>query len=215
MKKAFDKQGWHFLAILASLILMICIAQTESIFSGDFWGLSTKTWLLIVITIPVVHQIYVVIVWRLELYKQSISKKFGKKGFFYFGIFFMLFLAARPISITFLAISSQESFDLSWPLRWLLTIILGLPSIYLGYSLIKYFGIERALGEDHFKPEEYRRNTLIKEGIFKYTDNGMYLYLYIGPGPNNYRRKLLKMCNLNTTLFNTAKKEVIAILDTV
>ena len=78
MKKAFDKQGWHFLAILASLILMICIAQTESIFSGDFWGLSTKTWLLIVIAIPVVHQIYVVIVWRLELYKQSISKKLGK-----------------------------------------------------------------------------------------------------------------------------------------
>ena len=64
--------------------------------------------------------------------------------------------------------------------RWILTLVLAPPFLYLGFSIKKYFGIPRALGEDHFKPEEYRNGKMIKEGIFKYTNNGMYLYGFLG-----------------------------------
>lgn len=179
MKKILYKQGWHIFGIIILLTLMTYALKIDGILNGDFWGVSTKTWFILTVTLPIVHQIYVVVIWRIELYRQSISRRFGDKGFKVFGAIFLLFLASRPISILLLALSNQESFEIGWSWRWLLTLILGVPSIYLGMSLKKYFGIPRALGEDHFKPEEYRNNPMIKGGIFKYTDNGMYLYGFL------------------------------------
>ena len=180
MKKLLYKQGWHFLSLLILITGMSFVLKIENILQGEYWGLSTKTWLIIVLVLPILHQVFVVIVWRLEYYQQAISKKFGETGFKIYGFLFMIFLIGRPLTITFLAISNQESFDLLWSWRWALTIILGLPFIYLVYSLKKYFGIPRALGEDHFKPEVYRNSKLIKKGIFKYTNNGMYFYGFLG-----------------------------------
>ncbi len=180
MKKILYKQGWHLISLLILLLGMTFVLKIEHILQGEFWGLSTKTWMMIVLAIPILHQIYVVLVWRLEFYQQAISKKFGDAGFKLFGFLFILFLIGRPLTIIFLAISNQESFELLWSWRWILTIILGVPFVYLIYSLMNYFGIPRALGEDHFKPEEYRNSTLIKQGIFKFTNNGMYLYGFLG-----------------------------------
>ena len=45
----------------------------------------------------------------------------------------------------------------------------------LGYSIIKYFSIVRAFGIDHFD-ESYRSRPLVKEGIFRFTPNAMYIF---------------------------------------
>ncbi len=180
MKKAYQGQGWHLVALIVLLGMMTFVLKIDNILDGEFWGLSTKAWVIIGLATPILHQIYVVIIWRLELYGQAISTKFGENGFKVFGFFFLLFLAARPLSIILLAISNQETFELAWTWRWVLTAILAPPFLFLGYSIKKYFGIPRALGEDHFKPEEYRKSTLIKQGIFKYTNNGMYIYGFLG-----------------------------------
>jgi hypothetical protein len=42
----------------------------------------------------------------------------------------------------------------------------------------KYFGLKRALGIDHFDPA-YRKIPFIRQGIFKYTSNGMYKFAFL------------------------------------
>jgi len=32
------------------------------------------------------------------------------------------------------------------------------------------------MGIDHFYPEKYKNETFVKKGIFRYTDNGMYIF---------------------------------------
>jgi hypothetical protein len=42
----------------------------------------------------------------------------------------------------------------------------------------RYFGLARAAGLDHFDAQ-YRDMPLIKEGIFRFTSNGMYVYAFL------------------------------------
>ena len=47
------------------------------------------------------------------------------------------------------------------------------------YSVIRYFGIDRAYGIDHFEPEIYLNKPFVKQGLFKYTDNAMYKFVFL------------------------------------
>ena len=64
-------------------------------------------------------------------------------------------------------------------LSYFICLILLIPGIYGQYSVFKYFGINRAFGIDHFKPEKYKNRTFVKKGIFKYTPNGMYKFVFL------------------------------------
>lgn len=55
-----------------------------------------------------------------------------------------------------------------------LAVLLLLPALYLFHSVRKYFGFRRAYGIDHFD-ESYRALPFVKQGIFKYTGNAMYV----------------------------------------
>ncbi len=57
--------------------------------------------------------------------------------------------------------------------------MLFIPAIYLFYSVEKYFGLDRACGMDHFYPEIAKDEPFVKQGIFKYTTNGMYKYGFL------------------------------------
>ena len=50
---------------------------------------------------------------------------------------------------------------------------LALPAACAMYSVARYFGFRRALGMDHFDPA-YRTRPFVREGIFRWTSNGMY-----------------------------------------
>ena len=43
---------------------------------------------------------------------------------------------------------------------------------------MRYFGLARAAGADHFDPS-YRKMPFVTGGIFKYTSNGMYVYAFL------------------------------------
>ena len=124
------------------------------------------------ILIPTLHQIYVWLTWRLELQDGSVSRTVGFKGYLFF---FFVFLILRPISILALAYADANTLEIPHTLRILLTAVLIIPALYTVISIKKYFGFKRAAGADHFLPE-YRSMPLVKEGIFKYTGNGMYVY---------------------------------------
>ena len=46
------------------------------------------------------------------------------------------------------------------------------------YSVLRYFGMDRAYGIDHFDPS-YREKSFVKQGMFKYSDNAMYKFGFL------------------------------------
>lgn len=173
-------QAWHVLGLLFLVVIMILIINSDVSFSiGELWGIETVTWFWIAIIIPILHQIYVLLCWRFELLHQSISKRFGSKGFKGYKIGFTILILSRVITITLLALSNTNTLTLSTTLQYLFILVLLIPAVYLFYSVKNYFGFDRAFGIDHFEPEKAKHIPFVKKGIFKYTSNGMYLYGFL------------------------------------
>ena len=104
----FEKQGWHLLFLVFLLVGVALLARGD-VLSGQLWGLSTQTWLWIAIALPVVHQIFVWLFWRLELRHGLITRWFGENGFPIYKIGFTILFAARPVSILLLGISNYAT----------------------------------------------------------------------------------------------------------
>jgi hypothetical protein len=172
--KTFQHQGKHLLALLLLLIPVVWYSRLPGNLQGGWLGLSTKAWYWIAVAIPIVHQLGVMLAWRFELYHQTLSSVLGKRAFYFFQVFFFPGLVARPISVLILAMADRGS---SAAPAWLLSlIVLAMTPIllYLLYSIVRYFGISRAAGADHFLAE-YREKPLVQEGIFRYLPNAMYV----------------------------------------
>ena len=62
--------------------------------------------------------------------------------------------------------------------RIVVTAILGMVGVYAMYSVMRFFGLARAAGADHFD-SRYRNMPFVREGIFRFTSNGMYVYAFL------------------------------------
>lgn len=178
--KLFEQQLWHILILfflLCGLYFYTSLAPTS--LDGDLLGIKTSIWFILACLSPIVHQIYVVVCWRSEFYYKSISNRFGARGFKLYKIGFVILILSRLVTILILAISNENSIQIDIAHRYLAAIILLIPSVYLFYSVKKYFGMNRAFGLDHFYPEEVKKIPFVKEGIFKYTSNGMYTFGFL------------------------------------
>jgi hypothetical protein len=173
----FKKQGWHFLSLFVLLAGVIFLARGE-ILNGQLWGISTQAWLWIAIAVPVTHQIFVWLFWRLELHYGLITRWFGQNGFPIYKIGFTILFVARPISILFLGISNHDTLTCPPILMYAVAVILLIPGMYTMYIVVHYFGMDRAYGIDHFDPS-YRDKPFVKQGMFKYTDNAMYKFGFL------------------------------------
>ncbi len=178
--KVLQHQHWHILilfGLLAGIYYLLSIDY--AILEGSLWGISTTNWLLIALMVPILHQIYVLVFWRLELHYKLITKNLGKQAFSLYKAGFTILILARPASLICLAISNAWTLELNSELTYILSLAFLLPAAYLGYSIRKYFGIDRAFGIDHFQPEIYRTFPMVQQGIFKYSDNAMYIYGFL------------------------------------
>jgi hypothetical protein len=176
LKLVFEKQVWHylFLAILLAIALSV-IRLDERFLLGEFLGIDTPVWFYLALGIPVFHTLYVWFCWRTQLHYSLLSQWFGDKAFGYYSALFYLLLASRLIAITFLAISSPGTLNINRTVLTILTVAIAIPAAYLLYSVLRYFGVKRAAGADHFD-SAYRGKQLVREGIFKYTGNAMYVF---------------------------------------
>ena len=160
-------QPFHFISLALLLILVFFgWRRLGQPYPAAFW---------IAIAIPIVHQIFVWLAWRLELNYQSTSRTIGFNGYI---VLFFLFFGGRFVSLFVLGSLDADSLNLSVTPRIILTLILILPGVYAMFSVMKYFGMARAAGADHFDPK-YRSMPLVNEGIFRFTNNGMYLYAFL------------------------------------
>ncbi len=176
----FKHQHWHLLSLIIMLSLLYSYSESApGFFEGSLWGISTKSLAWFTVIVPIAHQLYVLLAWRLELLHNSLTRTFGRWAFPLFKIGFAILILLRPVSICMLAYSNAHTLPVAPFLTYLVSALLLLPSVYLFYSVKKYFGINRAFGEDHFKPNQYKNDKLVKKGIFRYTSNGMYTYGFL------------------------------------
>ena len=176
MRHVLQHQFWHLLTLcLFTFALHLYLSNSTEALAGLFMGITTQTWFWLSILIPVLHQVYVLMVWRIELYQRTFTKKFGlTKAFKWYTIGFSILFISRLISIIFLALSNQGSLHTEPAIIYLVAAIITPWVLYLFYSVKTYFTFARAFGMDHFKTNYNEPN--VKQGIFKYTDNGMYIF---------------------------------------
>ena len=175
MRKIFQYQIWHLLSLTALVTLLALLPFYDLVsLKGSLWGLNSVTWFWIAVAIPIIHQIYVWFVWRLELYRGTFTSLLGLKTAFriYTVGFFALFVG-RLISITILAWSTQNSLVISAAISYSIAVVITPMVLYLFYSVKHYFTFSRALGIDHF--EKGYKQPFEKRGIFRFTNNAMYI----------------------------------------
>jgi hypothetical protein len=160
-------QGLH----IVSLTLLLALIWVTWTYLGEpfpcvFW---------IAVAFPVVHQVFVWLAWRLQLLSSATSKTIGFRG--YVAGFFLLF-GGRFISLFALAWMDRGSLQLQALPQIVVTVILTVLGVYAMYSVMRFFGMARAAGADHFDPR-YRSMPFVRKGIFRFTRNGMYLYAFL------------------------------------
>jgi len=175
----FEKQGQHYLVLIV-LLLGVWFLAAGNVLSGQLWGVRTTTWLWIAIATPVLHQIAVALLWRAELYRHKMTDWFGDQAFPAFKVIFTLLFAGRPITLVLLGISNANSLTLNSAVSYSIAVILFVPFAYTMYSVVRYFGLDRAYGADHFDPSLYKGKPFVKQGMFKFTNNAMYKFGFLG-----------------------------------
>jgi hypothetical protein len=176
VREIFRFQNWHLLFLIIFISAMqIFITDDVNAMNGTLWGISTNTWFWIAIGVPILHQVYVWITWRLELYRNTFTSRYGvKRSFNLYKIGFAILFVSRLISIIILAVSNKDSLLIIPYFIYLVAALITLVVIYLFYSVKRYFTIDRAFGIDHF--DKKYNEPYVKGGIFRFTDNGMYIY---------------------------------------
>ncbi len=183
--KVFERQGWMVLYLTVSLYLLYYLTQQSAdLLTGELWGLSTQAWLVTAVVLAIGHHFLVWFCWRFQLYYSLITRYLGMSGFYiYSGLFFVFFIP-RICVVFFLGYANRNSLEVSHLFLYTVTAVITPFILYTFYSVRKYFGLLRATGIDHFDPA-YRKKPLVRQGMFKYTNNAMYtfgLLLLLVPG---------------------------------
>jgi len=173
--KLFEKQGLHFVLLVLLTGAVAAISRGEGFQAGSYRGLSTTGWLWLSIAVPILHQVWVVVCWRLELHQKWLSRHLGYLGFRLYAIIFLVLFVGRIFPIIGVSIANQESLDIDQRVLNAISLVIAVLAIYLFYSVARHFSFRRALGIDHFDPS-YRDKPFVRQGIFRFTRNGMYIF---------------------------------------
>jgi protein-S-isoprenylcysteine O-methyltransferase Ste14 len=162
-KLIFEKQWIHLLS-LAVLLLPVAFFS--------------ESWLWIAAWVAIAHQTFVWFCWRTELHLSLLTRIFGTSAFSIYAAVFSVLGLARAVPIVILAVADRDTIPLDSIVLQSLGILLVVPSLYLFYSVGRYFGFRRAFGIDHFDAS-YRNLPRVRKGIFRLTSNGMYTFGFL------------------------------------
>ncbi len=173
----FERQLAHTVCLVLLLMAAIWAAGIEGALTGSLFGISTGVWFALLLADTVVHQLFVCAAWRLELHGGKLTRWAGDTdtAFRLYSVVFAILFAARFFLIIFLAIANRGTLSIEPWLGYGVAAIIAVPAIYLFYSVKTYFGFTRAFGSDHFYAEA-QSWPMVRQGIFKFTDNGMYVF---------------------------------------
>ena len=176
--RIFERQWLHGLGLALLSLLPIFAGRLENVRQGELWGIRTPVWMWAAILVAVAHQLLVWFCWRTELHTKLLTRTFGERSFVLYAVAFWILFVGRGILVYLLAVANQGTSPLPDTVGRTLAVLLLVPCLYLFYSVRRYFGLRRALGIDHFD-ESYRSMTLVRQGIFRFTRNGMYVFGFL------------------------------------
>jgi protein-S-isoprenylcysteine O-methyltransferase Ste14 len=171
--RLFERQLLHLTALILLVVAVMAGVHIMPVEEGRLFGISSSGWFILSVAAAVLHQVYTWLMWRAELYGKRLSKLFGRRAFTIFRIGFGLFGLSR-FAIIPLAIANQGTLSLPGWLQYGVSVLFFGLSGWLFYSVLRWFGVRRAMGLDHFLPDEAPGWGMVKKGIFRYTSNGMY-----------------------------------------
>jgi hypothetical protein len=172
----FYRQIWHLIALIILVPLTWAFARPV-MGEGVFLEIKDTTWFWSSMGVAILHQVIVWIVFRLQMGWATLSKLFGRADLIVWGIIFLPFIIARPVLLVGLARATQSSLALPGFLSISLGILLLLPALYTIWSVLRYFGLVRAMVGDHFRIR-FRKMPLVKKGAFKFSQNAMYAFAF-------------------------------------
>lgn len=175
--QVLEGQAQHFL-LLILLAAGAGALLTEPSGAPRLLGLTAAGWARVSITLAIVHQVAVALVFRLELHRNLMTRLFGEADMKIWAAVFLPLLAARPLTAI---LTGWADIDPITGLRWLelpLGLALLAPAAWAMHSTLVHFTLRRALGGDHFR-EEIRALPKVSGGVFAYTDNGMYGVVFL------------------------------------
>jgi len=166
------------LAIMALMTLGAFSLLANPTNAPRMLGLTSHGWAVTSISLAIVHQIIVAIVFRLQLHRNMMTTMFGRRDMIVWAVIFMPLLIARPLSIIMVGWSDSTTLT-SWRIAEIIPgTILVLVALWAMHSVLYYFTLPRALGGDHFR-DHYAEMPLVRDGAFKYTDNAMYGVVFL------------------------------------
>ena len=165
--------------LLAALLPGAWAVASPNLGDGAWLGIADHTWFWAAIAVPIVQQVAVVIVWRLQLCHRLVTRILGRASISVWGAFFVPLLVARPLGVLAVGLADQGSLPIPPRLGWISGGMLLLPAVWTMHSVRKYFGLSRALGGDHFY-ERFRAMPMVRQGAFAYSSNAMYMFAFVG-----------------------------------
>lgn len=171
----------QFLHALAALILTSVAWALAAPFLGDgtWLGMTDTGWFWATVGFCVIHQLYAWFVFRGQLGWGLLTRWFGQSDLTVHAVLFMPMLVARPLVILGAGLADPTTLALSRWVEIVFGFVLLVPAAYTGWSVARYFGLERALGGDHFR-QEFREMPLVEDGAFRWSSNAMYTFGFLG-----------------------------------
>jgi len=173
----FHRQIWHLVAAILLGAAAWAVARPV-LGDGAFLGIADWIWFWGCIAVPVVHQLLGWLVFRGQLGWGILTRWFGDADLRVWAVVFIPLLAARPLFLLGLIASDAGSLGFAPALRFGVAGVLLIPGVFSMWSVLRYFGADRALGGDHFRLK-YREMPFVREGAFRWSSNAMYAYVFL------------------------------------
>ena len=172
--RILHRQGRHLLAWIVLGFLQHLAIRAWPDTGAAVLGLTCSQWIRLGWIAAGLHQFWIAMMWRLELHGGRVSRAFGPFAFTLHRIGFLLFGFVRANVVFPVALASCGTLSLPDGVRFPLLAV-GVPlALWALHDTVRYFGISRAMGADHFDPS-YRRRGFERKGLFGHLNNVMYV----------------------------------------
>ncbi len=174
----FFRGQLHHLLLATVLMPGAHALATPSLVGRTFLGLPDTRWVHGLIWIVVAHQVIVWLVFRVQLCFGTLTELLGRADLTVWSVLFFPFLAARLVGTIIIGWLDAGSLGGPQALHVIGGLLLLLPALYTGWSVLSHFGLLRAAGGDHFR-DRYREMPLVAEGAFRLSANAMYSFAFL------------------------------------
>ncbi len=177
-KYFFKRQSWHLVLLLLLIVISYAFA-IPAMGDGSWLGIADTAWYWLAVALAILQQVLVWVVFRLQFGWALLSRLFGKADLIVWAVLFLPLLIARPALVIGLAMADKASLALPRGVEISLGVVLLLPALATLWSVGRHFGLERALGGDHFR-QKYREMPQVRAGAFRWSSNAMYAFVFLG-----------------------------------